>query len=121
MATDPKAKLVRLSYEKGSITLTRGLAEYLFGEVDLQWQTSEGGGTDAAGRRKKKYGTNQKSLARAGKPMSIRIDDGSVWTVRVSGADIDFLDKALAKAGTKIEEAWTPRGTIYSRQFPESF
>ena len=109
---DPNAQLVTLSYTKGTVTGTLGLLSYLFGTKLGDWVDNAIPPASPGGRRRRRYGTRQRSNARAGKPIFLRLKDGGVFTVRVTGADLDFLPR-LAAAGDKVVNAWTPRGTIY--------
>ena len=120
MAIDPKARTITASYPGGTVTGTLGLIEYLFGPQQTEWIQISGEPPVPGTRRKRKYGTRQKSAAAGGEPMHLRIADGSVWTVRVTGADIDFIDQVLAKTnpGTVLN-AWTDRGTLYGPGFAE--
>jgi hypothetical protein len=38
MAGDPKARLVTVAYQGGTMTATLGLREYLLGDLQLSWQ-----------------------------------------------------------------------------------
>jgi len=117
MATnDPKAKYATVSYPGGTASAPIGTLEAIFGNLDFSWQAATDGLTPT-GKRKRKYGSRQRTPARAGKPMSVKFGDGSVFTVRVTGADIDFIDNVLSQSGANVVEAWTPRGTIYGPQY----
>lgn len=113
---DPKARYATVSYPGGTASAPVGTLEAMFGTLDFQWQASTDGLTPT-GKRKRKYGTRQRTSARAGKPMSVRFQDGSVFTVRVTGADLDFIDYVLSQAGGRVIQAWTPRGTVYGPQY----
>lgn len=120
MAADPKAKLLTVTYPKGTMTATRGLIEFMLGTQTLQWKAPSSGPQLPGSRRKRVYGTRQRAAAAGGRELTVVINDGSSWVVRVTGADIDFLDYVLSKAGTtKIQKVYTKRGTIYGPQFPE--
>jgi hypothetical protein len=119
MAVDPKSRLVTITYPKGHMTASVGLVEYLLGNVALKWEKSS---TPAApgGRRKRKYGTKQRSSAIGGREITLQTGDGKSWKVRVAGADIDFIDYILANtAAGKVVGAYTARGSTYGPQFPE--
>lgn len=116
MAIDPNATSITLSYEGGTATAPLGVLEALFGTLQFQWLAPIGE-PGPSGRRRLKYGRRQRSRAKAGKPVSVRLNSGDVWTVRVTGADIDFLDKLLTQSGANVAAVWTPRGTIYAPQF----
>jgi len=118
MAADPKARLMTVTYPKGSMTATVGLVEFLLGAQNLRWSESSLPALPG-GRRRRKYGTKQRATAIGGRELKLKLSDGGTWTVRVTGADIDFLDYVLARAGTgKVLSAYTARGTIYGPQFP---
>lgn len=120
MATDPKARKLMISYEKGTATMTVGLFEYLFDqELKLVW-AKPWDFTDAiTGRKRMKYGRRQRSLAAGGREMFLRLDNGEVYSCRISGEDNDFIDYVLQKAiPGRIIGAWTKRGTKYGPQFP---
>lgn len=109
---DPNAQLVTLSYPKGTVTGTLGLMTYLFGTKIGSWVDNSVPPATPGGRRRRKYGSRQRSNARAGKPMFLRLKDGGVFSVRITGTDLDFLPH-LEAVGDKVVNAWTPRGTIY--------
>ena len=116
MAIDPKAESVTLSYEGGTATAPLGTLEALFGTLTFQWLAPIGD-PGPTGRRRLKYGRRQRSRAKAGKPVSVRLANGDVWTVRITGADMDFLDKLITQSGANVAQVWTPRGTLYGPQF----
>ena len=109
MALDPKARDVRIPFAGGSCEMTRGLAEILFGtdfgvlestpvatNVSVKSHPRVrviGGPTttiDAYNYTFQKYPTMQNSLAAGGEPVMVTINDGSSWTVRVSGPLNEF-------------------------------
>lgn len=120
MAVDPKARNVSAAYPGGTVTGTLGLIEYVFGPQKSEWEAISGEDPRPGITRRRKYGTRQRSQAAAGHAIHLRLSDGSVWTVRVTGADIDFIDQILTKAkpGTVLN-AWTDRGTLYGPQMVE--
>lgn len=105
-----------ISYTKGTLTSTRGLFQYLFGDNFSQWDNPVVTGTDATGRRRRRYGTRQRSNARAGKPVLIELDNGEMYTARVTGPDLNLI-AVLENRGSKVAGVYTPRGTIYRPQF----
>jgi hypothetical protein len=120
MATDPKARRITVGYPGGTMSATIGLVEYLLGAQKLVWSKPTAG-TTADGKRKRKYGSKQRALALGGRPMSIVLDNGETYTVRVTGADLDFIEFVLARVEeNKVLNIYTPRGTIYGPQFPEA-
>lgn len=112
MARDPNAQIVTLSYPKGTVTGTLGLMTYLFGTKLGSWVDNTIPPDAPGGRRKRRYGTRQRTNARAGRMIFLKLTSGKVFSVRVTGADMDFLPY-LQKAADKVSNAWTQRGTIY--------
>lgn len=107
-----------VSYQGGTLTATRGLIEYIFGEFEPSWQATGADGVPLPGfPRRKKFGTKQRRNAAAGKAITLELDTGEAFSVRVTGADIDFIDKILTATGSKVLRAWTPRGTVYGPQY----
>lgn len=120
MAIDPKARSITASYPGGTVTGTLGLIEFLFGPQQTQWIAISGEAPAPGTRRKRKYGTRQRSSAAGGEPLYLRIADGTVWAVRITGADMDFIDQVLTKTEPgAVLSAWTDRGTIYGPGFAE--
>lgn len=109
---DPNAQLVTLSYTKGTVTGTLGLMSYLFGTKIGTWVDNSAPPDSPGGRRKRRYGSRQRSNARAGRMLFLKLKDGGVFSVRLTGTDMDFLPH-LQKTGDKVLNAWTHRGTIY--------
>jgi hypothetical protein len=100
------------------MTATRGLIEYIFGDIRPSWQATGASGTPLPGfPRRKKFGSKQRRTAAAGKPITLLLDTGETFIVRVTGADIDFIDKLLTSTQDRVLAAWTPRGTKYAPQF----
>lgn len=119
MASDPKARRMTLSYQGGTVTGALGLLEYLFGETEPVW----GGGSTATtptGQRRYKYGTRQRSNAAAGKQIFIDCGIDGVYSVRVTGDVVDFVEKVVQAAGSKIKQIWTRRGSVYGPSLPIS-
>lgn len=109
MALDPQARDVRIAYDGGSVSMTRGLAEVIFGTdfAPLESQpvptTISVRGHDrvrvigqppttvaAHNYTYDRYPTTQSSLAEGGEPVMVTITDGSSWTARVSGPLNEF-------------------------------
>ena len=101
--------------------MTAGLFKYLFGEeLKLSWQNPIAGVDPVSGKKIYKYGRRQKSLAAGGRVVNLRLDDGKVYQVRISGEDNAFIAYVLAKSEPGVVEgAWSRRGTAYGPQFPE--
>lgn len=120
MATDPKARLMTVTYPGGSMTGTVGLIESLIGTQSLVW-TAPALAPGVSGRRRRKYGTTQRTTAAGGREMNLMLSDGFTWKVRIAGADLDFLDYILSKTTPgRVKSAYTARGTIYGPQFTEA-
>ena len=113
MAKDPKAKRYTISYEGGTVNGTLGLFQYLFGADGPKWGAGSIGET-TAGRRRYKYGTRQKANAAAGKVVFLDLGEKGVFSVRVTGDVVDFVEKVVAKSPTKIKMIYTKRGQIYA-------
>ena len=109
MAVDPKARDVRIPFTGGSCEMTRGLAEVLFGadfgvleatpvatNVSVRSHSRVrviGGASTTIGSYNytfQKYPTMQNSLAAGGEPVLVTLNDGTSWTVRVSGPLNEF-------------------------------
>lgn len=119
MDPNPKLKLNTLTYPGGTVTAARGLLEYLFGDLTttVSWLAPAHAASAVSGRRRRKYGTRQKSSARAGEAMKIVLDNGEVYVVRVTGTHTDFIDTILAKVRRgKVANLVSERGTEYGPQ-----
>lgn len=119
MVTNPKLKLITITYNGGSVTAARGLLEHLFGDLTtrLSWEVPHTGPAPIGGRRRRKYGTKQKSSARAGEMMRLVLDNSETYTVRVVGPHLNFIEFFLARTGPgKIVQAFSERGTEYGPQ-----
>lgn len=50
--------------------------------------------------------------------MKIRLSNGDVWTVRLVGSHVRFIEAVLAELGPDaVTQIWSERGTIYGRTF----
>jgi hypothetical protein len=104
MAKNLKAQRVRLMHNDGTMTLTRGLAEYL-GIDDLVPNL----GRTAKGRRRHARGGS----AVAGVPYVLTLDDGSTWQVHVTGSQKAFEEAYfIRRPAPKMEQAVSPGLTI---------
>lgn len=112
MAVDPLRQQYLITYEKGSVSGSKGNIEALFGTVEPTWQVRE------AGPRKRPYGSRQRSNSRAGEPMTVVFNDGYACTVRVTGTHTRFLQQVLARAEGEITRIFSERGTWYGPQAP---
>ena len=109
MALDPLARDVRIPYEGGSVSMTRGLAEAIFGTDFAPLETAPvptqvsvrqhprvrvigGPSTNVAAHNYtfNKYPTIQSGLAEGGEPVMITLPSGESWTARVSGPLNEF-------------------------------
>ena len=119
MAVDPKARLNTIAYSKGTVTAPRGLLEYLFGgsSFNSSWLASTNPLDNLTGRRRRKYGTRQRSNARAGEPMQLVLKNGEVYTARITGTHTAFINEFLSKGGgVNVANIFSERGTIYGPQ-----
>ena len=132
MALDPLARDVRIPFEGGSVEMTRGLAEVVFGADFAPLETTPVstnvsvkshervrviGGTattvPAYNYTFQKYPTAQSSLAEGGQPGSITLTDGSTWTVRVSGPLNEFATFLADKTIQTGIFFTSEKGTVY--------
>jgi hypothetical protein len=122
VAVNPKLKLNTLAFVGGTVTAPRGLLEYLFGNLSTRtsWLASSEATSGPSGRRRRKYGTRQKSSARAGEAMKIYLDNGEIYTVRVTGTHTNFIDTILSKVSPgKVANLVSERGTEYGPQLQQ--
>ena len=132
MALDPQARDVTIPFPGGSINCTRGLAEVLFGfdigalETTPTLETVTVRGHDrvrvigqpattvnAHQYNYNKYPTSDSGLAEGGQPCMVTLNDGTSWTIRVSGplhTFADFLRNHVAQSGVFFT---SQRGTKY--------
>ena len=116
MATSPNARLQTVAYQRGTATAPKALIAYLFGQNvgGLAWTTSRDPADPVTGRRRRKYGTKQRSSARAGEAMQVVLDNGETYCVRITGSHTAFIDFFLAEGlGTKVLNVLSERGTVY--------
>lgn len=106
-----------LTYEGGSVSAAYGVLKALFKVPSFRWVKPRG--TTPSGRRKQ-YTHRMRALADAGQPVTVRLTDGEVWQVRVTGTMIDFIDKVLADGNAdNVMQIWTARGSLYGPE-PDS-
>jgi hypothetical protein len=119
MATvDPNKRKVTVAYEKGTATMSYGLLKAIFPAAELRWEPISNAQNPFTGRKSFKYGRRQRSLAAGGTSVSVMIEDGSVWTIRIAGHISNFIDQVLARTpDNTVLSMWTERGTIYGPQF----
>ena len=132
MALDPKARDVRIPFAGGSCEMTRGLAEVLFGadfgvleatpvstNVSVKSHDrvrvigSPATSVAAYNYTFQKYPTMQTSLAAGGEPVMVTLNDGTSWTVRVSGPlnqFATFLKDETTQTGIFFT---SEKGTVY--------
>ena len=101
-----------ISYSGGTVAAAQGLLEFLFGDLAPAWGVG-GIGQTQLGRKRYKYGTRQKTNAAAGQSVFLDCGDMGVYSVRVTGNIVDFIDKVIQYTGSKVKRAYTRRGTIY--------
>jgi hypothetical protein len=119
MAPAPSARLTTITWPKGSITAPRGLLVYLFGDLaqTVAWASTTTNTDPVTGRRVRRYGTRQRSSARAGEAMTVVLNNGEQFSVRITGSHYNFLDQFLGRgAGEKVANVYSERGTIYGPQ-----
>jgi hypothetical protein len=119
MATPSSDRLNTISYPRGTVTAPRGLLEYCFGPLEdaLRWELPGTAADAVTGRRRRRYGTRQRSSARAGEAMKVVLDNGQKYTMRVTGTHLDFIDFAIGRMlNGKIVGVFSERGTDYSPQ-----
>jgi CO dehydrogenase/acetyl-CoA synthase delta subunit len=117
MATDPKARTMVVSYEGGSVAAAQGLLEFLFGAQQPEWGAGSIG-TTQLGRKRYKYGSRQRSNAAGGEQVFLDCGEEGVFSVRVTGDVVDFIEKMLPGTGTRVKRAYTRRGSIYGPTLP---
>jgi hypothetical protein len=101
------------------MTATRYLLEYLFGEIgtSLRWDKIGSSTNPTTGRRRRIYGTKQRSSARAGERMTLKLASGEDWSVRVVGTHLDFIDNLLGRViPGRVVGLVSERGTDYGPQ-----
>lgn len=132
MALDPLARDVRIPYEGGSVSMTRGLAEAIFGTDFAPLETAPvsttvsvrghdrvrvigGDATTVAAYNYTfdKYPTTQSGLSEGGEPVMITLGTGESWTARVSGPLNEFA--TFLGANTTVDNVFfkSQRGTNY--------
>ena len=116
VAVNPNARLQTVAYQRGTATAPKALIAYLFGQNvgGLAWTTSRNPADPVTGRRRRKYGTKQRSSARAGEAMQVVLDNGETYVVRITGSHTAFIDFFLAEGlGSKVLNVFSERGTMY--------
>ena len=132
MAVDPLARDVRIPFAGGACEMTRGLAEKLFGNDLGVLETTPvtasvsvrshqrvrviGGDATSVGAYSysfKKYPTTQNSLAAGGDPVSVTLNDGTSWTVRVMGPLNEFATFLKDKTTQTGIFFTSQKGTVY--------
>lgn len=132
MAKDPKGVRVTFNYAKGAATMTRGLADALFG---VTWRGDSntvpektvtvkahqrvrviGQPAKAVGAYSytfKQYPTMDAEQAMGGQAVTVTLASGDSWTVRVSGGMADFCDWFKGKLTATNVNVRSGRGTVY--------
>lgn len=132
MATDLLSRQVTFNYAEGAATMTRGLADRLFG---LEWRLGSGNPTNKGVTVKshsrvrvigqppksisgysftlKRYPTMDAQQASGGQPVLIQLSDGDNWTVRVSGPLSAFCGWLSGKITATNVTVRSERGTKY--------
>jgi hypothetical protein len=112
-------RLNTITYPRGTVTAPRGLLEYVFGPLKdvLTWEEPGTVADPQTGRRRRIYGTKQRSSARAGQNMVLHLDNGEKYRVRVTGAHLDFVSNLLGRMlPGKVVLVTSERGTEYGPQ-----
>jgi len=119
MAINPQARLLTVTYPKGTFTAPKGLIDFLFGTngARLSWLAPVDPADPITGRRRRKYGTRQRNSARAGEQIRLVMNNGAVYSGRITGTHTAFVDHFLSVGGAdKVLNAYSERGTIYGPQ-----
>jgi hypothetical protein len=110
-AVKPENREVTLSYPGGTVTCVRGLMTYLFPKIKYTWTVPTG--TTPRGRRRSYY-SRRRTNADAGQPLSIHMESGDVWQVRITGTPLDFINALIASTDdSKIAAVYSERGTNF--------
>lgn len=114
MAVDPDNRIITVRYEGGSVSGAKGLLFMLLGSISRTWNAPPVDGVQP----KRKYGTIQRSRARAGRVHYVVMADGSQYTVRVTGPSEKFVDRLLQNLDSnELEKVYTQSGTKFEAQF----
>jgi hypothetical protein len=117
MATEPEARKYSVGYPGGAVTASMAALELLFGTLNPVWPPSPG--LTPAGNRKR-YKSRQASNSSPGEAIRLRFTDGAVWTYRITGAHLDFINTVLRRGGGgNIESMVSERGTDYMKDIPD--
>ena len=132
MALDPQARDVRIPYEGGSVSMTRGLAEAIFGTDFRAFETTSVPTNVSVRSHQRvrviglpattvaahnytfnKFPTTQSSLAEGGEPVLVTLGTGETWTARVSGPLNAFA--TFLGGNTTVDNVFfkSQRGTNY--------
>jgi hypothetical protein len=121
MAIDPKRITYTLNYPKGSVTATLGLLEKMGAAFTPKWDATVLGPKPGSNRRRRSYATTQRSAAKGGRNVIIRMRDGTEWQARITGAMLDFETYVLNRLGTvNVFGVYTARGTKYGPEFKDT-
>lgn len=132
MALDPKAREVTIPYSGGFISLTRGLAEAVFG-TNLNKIVAQGSTTtvnvkahqrvrvigqpatnvSAYSYTYKKWPTGVAENAKGGQPVMFNLSTGGDWTVRVHGPLSELASWLYGKVNDTGMTFTSQRGTVY--------
>lgn len=114
MATDPRNRVITAHYPGGAVVAPQGLIQDVFQGLEARWTPRDIPGST----RKRKWGTSQRSNARAGRVHYLVLNDGTQWSVRVIGSTDRFIEACLAnmEAG-RIERIYTQSGTKYGPDY----
>lgn len=98
-----------LFYSGGSVTATKGLLDYLFPLWVPSWLAR---GDSGVGRRP--FGSRQRDNRAAGEQMTLTLDTGKDYTVRITGTHKRFLQTILSEVQEgKVLRVVSERGAKY--------
>jgi hypothetical protein len=119
MPAAANARLNTITYPGGTITASRGLLTYVFGDLStsLRWEAPGSAVDPNTGRRRRLYGTRQRGSSRAGEALTLKVDDGREYIIRVTGTHLNFIQFMLGRMKPgKVAEVFSERGTVYGPQ-----
>jgi hypothetical protein len=106
---DPKARKVTLFYNGGSVTATKGLLDFLFPSWNPSWLPN---GESGSGRRP--FGSRQRDTRGKGQVMTLQLQNGEEWGVRITGSHTKFIQVLLGQGSTdQVLQVFSERGTVY--------
>jgi hypothetical protein len=114
VALDPKRVTYTINYPGGTMTATLGMINAMMGTVVPVWNAVILPPKAGSNRRRRSYATTQRSAAKGGRNVIVKLADGTEWLVRVTGAMLDFESFVLNKIPDgRVFAAYTARGSKY--------